>query len=243
MHSKPRALGPIFARAALVLLGTAAPAYAGPPFQSDDPIPTDHLHYEVYAFGARASDASGAVGIDFNYGATPDLQLTATAPIEFQDDRVSDGELGNVELAAKWRFVHQDTFGWDVAVFPRVFLPSASDIGDESASLLVPIWLGRSGENWSTFGGGGCAIHRGGDARDYCLAGWTITHDITPSLHVGGEIFYHGADFGGGDATRQVGLGATYDVSETLHLLAYSAAGVGPSDGDDAAYASMLFTF
>jgi hypothetical protein len=65
--------------------------------------------------------------------------------------------LGNVELAAKYRFLHQDTVGWDVAVFPRVFLPSGSGIvGDNRASLLLPVWVQRDWTSaWSTFGGGG----------------------------------------------------------------------------------------
>jgi hypothetical protein len=39
----------------LAALAFAAPAFAGPPYISDDPEPTDYGHYEIYAF------ASGAV--------------------------------------------------------------------------------------------------------------------------------------------------------------------------------------
>ena len=66
---------------ALVLL--AHPAVAGPPFVSDDPEPTPYQHFEIYTFnnGTNARDGTGGeAGIDFNYGATPDLQLTATLP-------------------------------------------------------------------------------------------------------------------------------------------------------------------
>jgi hypothetical protein len=31
-------------------MATAAPALAGPPFLTDDPVPTDYQHYEEYAF-------------------------------------------------------------------------------------------------------------------------------------------------------------------------------------------------
>ena len=55
--------------------------------------------------------------------------------------------LGNIELAAKYRFLHQNTFGLDVAVFPRVFLPSGSDtIGDNHTSLLLPVWAEKDWE-------------------------------------------------------------------------------------------------
>ena len=67
--------------AGVVLL--AAPAFAGPPFVTDDPQPTDFGHYEIYAFTAGTAtrgDIGGTAGIDFNYGAAPDLQLTAVIP-------------------------------------------------------------------------------------------------------------------------------------------------------------------
>ena len=65
---------------AIVLLGLAQPALAGPPYLSDDPEPTDYKHYEIYTFSngtATRDGRSGEAGIDFNYGAAPNLQLTA----------------------------------------------------------------------------------------------------------------------------------------------------------------------
>ncbi|MFZ0990228.1 MAG: hypothetical protein WAN27_21165, partial [Xanthobacteraceae bacterium] len=88
-----------------------------------------------------------------------DLQLTATLPLGFSFPTGDNTQFGlsNVELAAKYRFLHQATFGWDVAVFPRLFLPSASNVvGDRNASLLLPVWAQRDlGDGWTTFGGGG----------------------------------------------------------------------------------------
>jgi hypothetical protein len=96
---------------AVAVLGLARPALAGPPFVSDDPEPTDYKHFEIYTFNngtATRSDIGGETGIDFNYGAAPDLQLTATLPAAF--DRPAAGRtnfgLGNIEFAAKYRFLH-----------------------------------------------------------------------------------------------------------------------------------------
>ena len=104
------------------------------------------FHFEIYTFDKGAfgrSGSSSASGLDFNYGAAPDLQLTAAVPFGY--DAPSDGPSafgpGNVELAAKYRFIHQDTFGLDVSVFPRVFLPSPSQMGDPHSSILLPIWI------------------------------------------------------------------------------------------------------
>ncbi|MES1202821.1 MAG: transporter [Pseudomonadota bacterium] len=232
-----------------VFLTTAAPAYAGPPFLSDDPDPTPNGQYEIYLFANGATsdhDLEGDAGIDFNYGATPDLQLTATVPISYarpDGDDLHSG-LGNIELAAKFRVLHQETSGWDVAVFPRVFLPAGSHLGDDHASLLLPVWVGRSWDDWSTFGGGGCAINRGGDSQDYCLVGWALTRKVSERLRLGGEVFHQSADTKGGDATTILGAGGVFDVNENLHWLGYVGAGVGHNDATDVtAYTSILFTF
>ena len=110
----------------LGVLLAAGPAWAGPPYLSDDPEPTDYQHFEIYAFGQGTTTAAGTAGesgIDFNYGGAPDLQLTAVLPIAY--DEAGHAGLGNIELAAKYKFLHQDDAGFGVAVFPRVFLPSA----------------------------------------------------------------------------------------------------------------------
>ena len=141
------------------LLALTLPAFAGPPYMSDDGEPTDYQHFEIYAFtnGVQTQDGTtGEAGIDFNYGATPDLQLTAVLPLAYDNPARGPGatELGNVELAVKYRFLHQEDFGLDVAIFPRVFLPSGSPlVGERHASLLLPIWTQKDWGKWSLFGG------------------------------------------------------------------------------------------
>ena len=59
-------------------------ALAGSPYVSDDPEPTEYRNYELYVFSSGASARSGAseaYGVDFNYGASPDLQLAAVLPL------------------------------------------------------------------------------------------------------------------------------------------------------------------
>lgn len=244
----------VFTRLALVsvlVLCAFAGAQAGPPFVSDDPQPTDYGHFEIYAFaqGSTARDGVGSsYGIDFNYGALPDLQLTVVLPIEVSSPAGAPTlvGLGNVELAAKYKFLHQEDVGWDVAIFPRLFLPSASHaVGEDHASLLLPLWLGRNWGDWSTFGGGGCVINRGGDSQDYCLMGWALMRRILPDLQIGAEIVHQGADSKGGRVSTGMGAGLIYDVNDNVHLLAY--AGPGLQNTAETArytwYSSFLFTF
>lgn len=236
---------------AAAFVAVAAAAQAGPPFVTDDPEPTDYGHYEIYAFaqGSGAREGWGAAsGIDFNYGAASDLQLTAVLPVEVQSPATgpSVAGVGNIELAAKYKILHQEDIGWDVAVFPRLFLPSASaQVGEKHASLLLPLWVGRDWGNWSTFGGGGCVINRGGDSQDYCLLGWTLTRRVLPNLMIGAEVVHQGADTKGGRAFTGAGAGLIYDLSENVHLLAYAGPGLqnAAENGQYAWYSSVLFTF
>ncbi len=235
----------------LALMLFARSAFAGPPYVTDDPEPTDLGHYEIYLFagGGTAIDGSGgAGGIDFNYGAAPDLQLTAVLPLAWDDPKggPATATLGNIELAAKYKFLHQDDVGVDVAFFPRVFLPAGSDaVGERHVSLLLPLWIGRSWGNWSTFGGGGCTLNNGGGSQNFCQLGWTVTNQITPSLQIGAEVYHQTADSVGGLASTGVGVGATYDLRENLHLLGSVGRGIQNADATNQLswYAALLFTF
>jgi hypothetical protein len=233
----------------LLLAAGFGPAMAGPPYQSDDPQPTDYGHFEIYTFDRGTfgrSGSSSASGLDFNYGAARDLQLTAAVPFGY--DAPSDGPSafgpGNVELAAKYRFIHQDTFGLDVSVFPRIFLPSPSQTGDPTASILLPIWIQKDWGPVSAFGGGGqFSLHDVG--RNFCLYGATITRQVLEKLQLGVEVFHQKSDGSGAPPSTTLGMGARYDLDDHYHLLGYVARGLEnvSQTGSWAWYASILFTY
>ena len=173
----------------LLLASAVGPAVAGPPYQSDDPQPTDFGHFEIYTFDKGTfghSGSSSASGLDFNYGAVPDLQLTAAVPFGY--DAPSDGPSafgpGNVELAAKYKIIHQDTFGLDVSVFPRIFLPSSSQTGDPNASILLPIWVQKDWGPVSAFGGGASTAPPS-PVRSWKRFSWVSRSFIRPQMKMG----------------------------------------------------------
>lgn len=240
------------AKAWLAIAGLvlSLPALAGPPYITDDPEPTATGHYEIYFFGAGASardGRDGSTGIDFNFGAANDLQLTATLPINWiaPKDGGDAAGLGNIELAAKYRFLHQGDAGVDVAFFPRVFLPAGSSaVGENHASLLLPVWLQRTSGAWTVFGGGGCEINRGGDSRDFCMLGAALTFQATERLQIGSEVYHQTADTRGGHASTNFDVGATYDINSHWHLLASAGPGLQNRTTTDHTvwYAALLWT-
>src|SRR5215475_1848158 len=92
--------------AALALACAAAPAFAGPPYLTDDPVPTDLGHWEIYGFGQgegfdTALDADA--GFDLNYGAVKGVQLTSTLPLSFSHDAAEGWRsgTGDIEIGIK----------------------------------------------------------------------------------------------------------------------------------------------
>src|SRR3984885_1719050 len=226
-------------------------AFSGPPYVADDPEPTDYQHFEIYTFNlgtAARGGTNGESGIDFNYGAAPNLQLTAVVPGGFNQpygDSLAIG-MSNVELAAKYRFLHQDSFGLDVSIFPRVFLPTVTNgVSDNRTSLLLPIWVEKDWNGgWSAFGGGGCTV-ADGRGLNFCQAGAVLTYQVLPKLQLGTEFFYQTADAFGTPATASIGVGMRYDLNDNYHLLGYVRRGIENTNETDqySWYAAILFTF
>jgi len=236
-----------------VILACSLPwaALAGPPYVTDDPDPTETGHYEIYLFasGTRTQDGKdGAAGLDVSYGAAPDLQLSLTLPVGYgrQNGGPFIGGVANVEIAAKYRILHQETAGIDLSVFPRVFLPSASNrVGDQHASLFLPLWLGKHMGKWTTFGGGGCALNDAAGSKDFCLAAWAVTYRVRDVLELGAEIYHQTPDVAGGRHTTGLGVGARYDKSATFHFVGSIGPGIQNADETNqlSAYVAVLLTF
>jgi hypothetical protein len=217
--------------AALVALAAAGGAEAGPPYLSDDPQPTDLGHWEIYNFviGSAAPGAlAGEAGLDLNYGGAKDLQLTAVLPIAFSGDHGLDAKdlragPGDVELAVKYRFLHQAEGSWtpDVAIFPRLFVPTAGQaFGTGHPGLLIPIWAQKDSGPWSVFGGGGYQINPGADQRDFWQGGVALSRTFGQNLSLGGEVYAQTRDSTQGGGYWALNAAATYKLVEHWSLLA-----------------------
>ena len=68
----------------MIICGRAA-AWAGPPFQTDDPEPIDYKNYEFYTFGSADGTAlamnSEGPAAEFNWGALPNVHLHIILPL------------------------------------------------------------------------------------------------------------------------------------------------------------------
>lgn len=216
--------------AAAASLAAVSPAFAGPPYVSDDPQPTEAGRSETYVFVAGAHTpgvTTGAAGLDLNFGPVEDVQLTAVLPVEFQTGQPSGP--GDIELAAKYKVLHQGQghFGLDVAVFPRVFLPTGGRrYGTGRTSLLLPVWAEKDFGPWSVFGGGGFTINPGPDQRNNWLAGLAVTRQVTPRLNLGAEVYHQTPDARDSRDFTGINLGIVYRATDHWSILASGGPGV-----------------
>jgi hypothetical protein len=220
--------------AALALAGPVAPAFAGPPYLTDDPVPTDTGHWEIYAFTAgegHRSTFDADAGVDLNYGPVEGVQLTSTLPLSFSHDPLEGWRsgTGDVEIGVKYRFFHDEQRGLSAAIFPRVILPTSTLAADGKTRFLLPLWVGKDfAGGTSLFGGGGYMINPGPGNRDFWQAAVALTHDLSDKVSVGAEVAHQGSDTATGTPQTRAGVGSIVKLSGPYALL-FSA---GPTWAD-----------
>ena len=209
-----------------ILLSLAAEAIAGPPFLTDDPEPTEAGHWELYApfteAAGKGAEFDGSTGVEINYGAAPDLQLTLGVPIAYSHDAGGwRSGVGDLEASAKYRFFHDMRAGVQVAAFPGLSLPTARrGFGAGHVTGFLPVWAQLDRGKWGLFGGGGYAINPGAGNRDFWTGGIAATRHVTERLLVGIEADRQGADRVGGSGSTALGAGAILQLRQPLRLLA-----------------------
>lgn len=236
-----RAGSVLSAAMSMVLLCVPHSAFAGPPFLTDDPEPTARGHWEVYLplveAEGRGAHIEGAAGIELNYGAAANLQLTVGLPIDFARTTAGfSSGMGDFELSAKYRVFHDQDTAIQIAVFPGISLPTGSNgMGAGKPTALLPVWLQKDAGPWSVFGGGGYAINPGAGNRDYWTGGVAVARHFGDRLLLGVEADHQGADTVGGEASTLLGFGAVYQLKAPFRLLASG----GPTFKDHGGAASF----
>jgi hypothetical protein len=224
-----------------------APAvlHAGPPFVTDDPEPVEYRHWEFYIasqFNYSKGDISGtAPHVEVNYGVIPDVQIHLIAPVAYSITRGKEIDLhlvppisydstkwnrtqigyGYTEIGMKVRFLHESDRVPQLGIFPMIEAPTGSrNLGYNGLPLLyLPLYLQKSWDKVTTYGGGGFWYNPGKNNRNYWFAGWLLQYKITDLFTLGGEFFYYSPDTR--DAVHRVSanLGMIVDFNENWHLL------------------------
>jgi len=206
----------------------ATTVFAGPPFLTDDPEPVPFKNYEVYLFSTVDATGKSTNGTgpacEFNVGALPNLQVHLILPLAFTAPQVGPGAygLGDMEFGLKYRFIQEADYRPMVGVFPLLEIPTGDagqGLGNGRVWTKLPVWLQKSWEPWTTYGGGGYAINNGEGARHYYFGGWLLQRDFGERLTLGGEIFAQGKS---GDDIRSFAvfnLGGFFKITPNFQIL------------------------
>lgn len=212
----------------VALLSLIAPSvvWAGPPFLTDDPEPTETGHWEIYGplieGDGKGIDFQGSVGAELNYGAAPGVQVTVGLPLGYSHDATGmKWGAADVAVSVKYRFYHDEDAGIQIAAFPGLTLPTASNgMGNGKVTGLLPVWFQKDSGSWSAFGGGGYAINPGDGNRNYWTGGIAVSRQVTSKLLIGIEADRQGADTINGKGSTSMGIGAIYQLQAPFRLLA-----------------------
>jgi hypothetical protein len=203
-------------------------AWAGPPFQTDDPETVEYRHWEFYIASTYRLNKDGATGsipeFEINYGVIPNVQLHLIVPLAYNSPSGETAQygLGDIELGVKFRFIQETEWIPMVGTFPLVELPTGNQnegLGNGKAQFFIPLWLQKSWGPWTSYGGGGYWINPGDGNKNWWFFGWEVQREISKALTLGGELIYKTADTDDGDNSFGFNIGAIINLTENHHIL------------------------
>jgi hypothetical protein len=202
---------------------------AGPPFFTDDPDPVPFRHWEYYlssenTFDLKDHSATGTLPhFEVNYGVVKNLQLHLVVPSIYLFDAPSDLFYGYTftEFGMKYRFVKDTGMIPEVGIFPLVEIPTISNsrFGKEYLQVYLPIWIQKSWNKLTTYGGAGYWINPGSSNQNWIFTGWEVQYDFTEIITLGTEAYFHTTSSIGGNAVSGLTLGGFLNFSKFLHFI------------------------
>ncbi len=235
-------------QAAFVALLFSSAAFAGPPFQTDDPEPVPFHHYEAYLFTvvdhSGGETLSALPAFEFNVGAAPNLQLHLIVPGAYLHPEGAYG-IGDIELGAKYRFLKETSGHPEMGIFPLVEFPSGNaplGLGNGKLWLRLPLWIQKTHGPWTTYGGGGYQVNRAPGAKDSGFAGWLLQRSITKRLTLGGETYFQSAQDVESRETTFIDGGGYYYFTPNLQLLFMSGHTVA-GESHTTGYLGLYYTW
>ena len=208
--------------------------FAGPPFVTDDPVPDDLGHGELYLGGTYSktslahagSESAEAPFTEIDYGFMPDAHAHLIVSGDY--DRQKQGGEANfgyydTEIGLKYRFIHEENWLPQVGVFPLVELPTGNfhqGLGNGKVQVFLPLWLQKSWDKWTVFGGGGFFYNANRTtARSFWRTGVVVQRDLSEQLTLGLEVYHETPVAPGVGGHTAFNLGGYYNFNDHYHLL------------------------
>jgi len=200
--------------------------YAGPPFNTDDPEPVGLKHWEYYLSSMHVVQPGFMTGtlphFEMNYGIITNGQFHVELPMNYNKIQHKDFQYGysSTELGFKYRFFQSKDKSVQIGAFPIFEIPTIKNKNfDNNVQVYFPVWLQKSWEKFTTYGGCGYWINTGNNNKNWLYAGWEVQYDFSEHLTLGGEMFYRTASTNEGDSFAGFNLGGLINFNDQLHLI------------------------
>ena len=202
-------------------------SYAGPPFNTDDPQPVGYKHWEYYIASINTFQPGVWSGtcphFEVNYGLIPNVQVHLLVPVNYNHIQHQHTKFGYAytELGMKYCFIKETESSPQIGTFPIIEIPTIknNEFSDGKAQIFIPIWVQKSWNKLTTYGGIGYWIKPGTNNKNSIFSGWEIQYDISPVVTLGGEIYYHSADAVGGKSVTAFNIGGSVNASTKTHFI------------------------
>jgi hypothetical protein len=199
----------------------------GPPFLTDDPQPVQFRHWEYYVSSVgtfQQKTWSGTLPhFEVNYGIIKNIQIHLLLPVNFNYIQHEGARIGytDTEFGIKYCFVQETENRPQVGTFPIVEIPTIknSEFGNGKAQFFIPLWVQKSWNRLTSYGGVGYLISPGKDKKNSVFAGYEIQYDISPLITMGGELYYHTPDESQGKSVFAFNVGGYLNMSSNAHIL------------------------
>ena len=240
----------------LFLTFAASSAFAGPPFQTDDPDPVPYRHFETYAFELSDGTHAGGTTLEFpawelNWGAIPNVQLHIVVPMATifspAGGPVNFG-ISDTELGVKYRFIKETSKRPEIGIFPFLELPTGNasrGLGVGRTWYRLPLWVQKSWGPWTSYGGGGAVVVHAPGYKSYGFAGLLLQRNITKKLILGTEVYGHGAQGPAATSARSstmADVGGYYTIHDGFQLL-FAAGHSFVGQGETYTYLALYWTW
>ena len=201
----------------------------GPPFLTDDPVPVDLHHYELYLFGGldagRTEVDTTGPAVEFNWGILPRTQLHTVLPLGAIVPRNPHGPddprhfgLTDMELGVKYAFLLQTKHRPQIGTFPMFELPTGDydkGLGVGHVWYKLPLWAYKDLGQWTIDGGGGYQIVPQTAFSNFPYGAVLVERKFGEKLELGTEIFAHGGE---GSATPHTRSSTLLDGGGYYHF-------------------------
>jgi hypothetical protein len=233
----------------LCLLFIMQLSFAGPPFSTDDPEPVEYRHWEYYVASMHLLQSGFASGtmphLEVNYGIIPNGQLHVLLPLNYNIQKGKPLQYGyeNSEIGFKYRLFYNSQTTLQIGTFPIVEVPTTSNqaFGNNKVQIYLPVWIQKSWNKLTTYGGGGYWTNPGKDNKNWIFAGWEMQYAFSDRITMGGEVYCKTPDTNGGKSFLGINLGGMITCSKTFHVI-YSVGHSITNDNTLMSYLGLLWT-